>query len=106
MSRWQEIKEAIKEEKPGLSHVLQNASLRLENGVKVCFKQEDSVFAEVLSRNMEYFKSILKRIVGYEGEVSVDVEKQEPFKENTVSDQEIINKLKDIFPDTEITIKE
>ncbi|ADL43153.1 DNA polymerase III, subunits gamma and tau [Caldicellulosiruptor obsidiansis OB47] len=106
LSRWEEIKEAVKEEKPGLSHVLQSASLKFENGVKVCFKQEDSVFAEVLSRNLDYFKSVLKRIIEYDGEIFIEVENQKPVQENAVSEKEIINKLKDMFPDTEITVKE
>lgn len=107
LERWAEVKEAIKEEKPGLSQVLQSASVRFENGLKICFKEEDSVFAELLKRNLDYFKSVLKKIVGYDGEVNVEINSNvSQAKQEVQSDEEIIDKLKSIFPDTEITIKE
>ena len=107
LERWAEVKEAVKEEKPGLSQVLQSASIKFENGLKICFKEEDSVFAELLKRNLDYFKSVLKKVVGYDGEVEVEVNSNSSkAKQEPQSDEEIMNKLKSIFPDTEITIKE
>lgn len=106
LERWQEIKEAVKEEKPGLAEVLQHAIIKIDNGVKVCFKAEDELFAELLKMNLNYFSTIIKKVVGADCNILVEVNNAQGPQNDVESDQDVINKLQSLFPGTEITIKE
>lgn len=103
--RWEEIKEAIKEEKPVVYEALQEGTIKLKDGIIIQYKDTFSFYAMIVDQNLSYILDIIEKIVGKRCPVKTNV-----FTENDMESKEkgddLVEKLKKLFPNTNIEVKE
>ncbi|MEZ0537041.1 DNA polymerase III subunit gamma/tau [Caldicellulosiruptoraceae bacterium PP1] len=106
LDRWEEIKEAIKEEKPGIYEVLNEGIVKIKDALIIQFSEEFSLYTTLVENNKDYIKSVIMKLTNKECEIKADIYKEDGEIQQEKTQEDTIELLSKLFPGVDIEVKE